>query len=72
MSKTFKRLSVGLSKEDARKLENLASEFGENRADIIHKALSQFYYLHRISQKLERLNENDSQQLNENDSHLAI
>lgn len=47
--KTINRLTVGLSKEDLRKIESLAYEFGESKASIVQQAVRNYYIQHMIT-----------------------
>ena len=49
--KQNKRLSVSLSKEDLRKIDSLADEFGESKASIVQQAVRLYYYLHYLSKE---------------------
>lgn len=50
--KTVNRLTIGLSKEDLRKIESLAEEFGESKASIIQQSVRQYYYWHALSKMI--------------------
>ena len=58
--KTINRLTVGLSKEDMRKIDSLADEFGESKASIVQQSVRLYYYLHKFSERVREGKKDDS------------
>ena len=48
---TAKQLNVRISKEDLRRLKELADQFGENFSQIVKRALNHLYERHTTEDK---------------------